>query len=165
MAARGQRTAVSPATVAGRRGIRPVVWTGLAIGVGLIGALDEIIFHQILQWHNFYVHTTLAWRIRSDGFFHIFSSAMLLLGAALLWRQREKLRTRGETQRLAAAVLWGMGGFNLYDGTIQHKLLKLHPIREGVANQLPYDLAWNGAALLLILLGWLLWRRTRAHAG
>ena len=163
MAAQGQRTGVSRAPVEVRRGIRPVVWIGLVIGVGLVGALDEIIFHQILQWHNFYVHTTLPWRIRSDGFFHIFSAAMLLLGAALLWREREQLRTRGETQRLVAAILWGMGGFNLYDGTIQHKLLNLHPIREGVPNQLPYDLTWNVAALLLILLGWLLWRQARVN--
>jgi uncharacterized membrane protein len=54
-----------------------------------------------------------------------------------------------------------MGGFNLYDGTVQHKLLQLHPVREGVANLLPYDLAWNGVALLLLALGLLNWRAAR----
>jgi uncharacterized membrane protein len=59
-------------------------------------------------------------------------------------------------------MLMGAGGFNLYDGTIQHKLLRLHPVREDVANILPYDLAWNGVALLALLAGWWLWRRVRA---
>lgn len=64
---------------------------------------------------------------------------------------------------LAAGFLVGLGGFNLYDGTVQHKLLRLHPVREGVADQLPYDLAWNAVSLALLVLGWLLWRATRGN--
>ena len=51
---------------------------------------------------------------------------------------------------LAAGILFGMGGFNLYDGIVQHNILRLHPVREGIANQLPYDLAFNGVALVLL---------------
>jgi uncharacterized membrane protein len=32
----------------------------------------------------------------------------------------------------------------LYDGIVQHKILQLHPVREGAPNQLPYDLVFNG---------------------
>ena len=37
--------------------MKSVVWTGVFLGIGLMGAVDEIAFHQLLQWHNFYVHT------------------------------------------------------------------------------------------------------------
>lgn len=51
-----------------------------------------------------------------------------------------------------------MGGFNLYDGIIQHKILQLHPVREGVVSLFWYDVTWNGMALGLLLGGWLWWR-------
>ncbi len=38
--------------------LRTARWIGVTIGIGIMGAVDEIIFHQLLQWHNFYVHTT-----------------------------------------------------------------------------------------------------------
>jgi uncharacterized membrane protein len=31
---------------------RPLLRTGLVLGVGLAGFLDGIILHQILQWHH-----------------------------------------------------------------------------------------------------------------
>jgi uncharacterized membrane protein len=134
---------------------------GIITGVGMAGTLDEVTFHQLLQWHTFYVHTTATWRIVSDGLFHLFSSAMLVLGTILLWRNRRLLGQPGLGRFLIAGHLIGAGGFNLYDGTIQHKILQLHPVREGVDNILIYDLAWNGGALLLLLAGWLLYRRAR----
>ena len=64
--------------------------------------------------------------------------------------------------RLAlAGILLGAGGFNLYDGTIQHKLLGLHQVRAGVPDNLPYDLAFLAIAATLALAGALLLRRTR----
>jgi uncharacterized membrane protein len=134
---------------------------GIIQGIGLIGALDEIILHQLLQWHNFYVHSTQFWRIFSDGLFHIFSLCLFLIATSQLWSKRSLLSTLERGRALVAGILLGMGGFNLYDGIIQHKLLQLHPVREGVPDQLPYDLAWNGLALLLIAGGWWLWSSVR----
>ncbi len=57
----------------------------------------------------------------------------------------------------------GLGGFQIFDGIIDHKILRLHQIRY-VENVLPYDLAWNGAGILLLLTGWLLYRRARKAA-
>ena len=54
-----------------------------------------------------------------------------------------------------------MGGFNLYDGTIQHKLLGLHQVREGALNNLPYDLAFLSIAAVAVLAGALLLRQVR----
>jgi len=36
----------------------------------------------------------------------------------------------GDGRALASGMLMGISGFNLYDGAIQHKLLRLHPVRE-----------------------------------
>ena len=137
---------------------------GVILGVGIAGTLDEVILHQLLQWHNLYVHTDTAGRLISDGIFHLFSSAMLVLGAFLLWRNRAATRRPGDGQRLLAGILFGAGGFNLYDGTIQHKLLQLHPVREGVDNILLYDLVFNGIALAVVVGGWLVWRNVRRAA-
>jgi uncharacterized membrane protein len=58
-----------------------------------------------------------------------------------------------------AALLFGMGGFQLYDGTIQHKLLGLHQIRYQVTIW-PYDLVWNLLAVIAIVVGFVLLRRS-----
>ena len=63
-----------------------------------------------------------------------------------------------------AGILLGAGGFNLYDGTIQHKLLGLHQVREGVPNNLPYDLAFLALAAAAVLAGALLLRHARQPA-
>jgi uncharacterized membrane protein len=87
----------------------------------------------------------------------------LLLGGGLrLAWQRPQFEDSRQVRALIAGMLIGMGGFNLYDGTIQHKILQLHPVREGVPDPLPYDLAFNALALALLLLGWRLWRSLRA---
>lgn len=137
--------------------------TGVILGIGLMGAIDTIVFHQLLQWHNFYIDATPYWRVFSDGLLHTFTAGMLALGALRLWSARKLLARAGRRGVLAAGFLLGAGGFQLWDGVVHHKILRLHPVREGVGNQLPYDLAWNGGALLLLLLGFLVWRRmTRA---
>lgn len=59
---------------------------------------------------------------------------------------------------------WGgmmVGGrFQLYDGIIQHKLMKIHQIRY-VENVLIYDLIWNILAIVITLIGILIVFRTR----
>jgi uncharacterized membrane protein len=142
--------------------MRQLLWSGLILGMGIIGSIDEIVLHQLLQWHNFYVHTTAYWRIVSDGVFHLVSAGLLFGGGLMLAWHRPRFDDPSQSRALLAGMLLGMGGFNLYDGTIQHKLLQLHPVREGVPNLLPYDLAFNSIALALLLLGWWLWRTVRA---
>jgi len=53
------------------------------------------------------------------------------------------------------ALLLGTGAFQLYDGVVQHKLLRLHQIRYHVSLW-PYDLAWDVVAAVLVALGALL---------
>ena len=60
-------------------------------------------------------------------------------------------------------LLVGAGVFQLYDGTVHHKLLGLHQIRYGV-DLLPYDLTWNLVAAVLVVVGVLVARRDRQPA-
>lgn len=132
--------------------------SGALTGVGVAAFLDETVFHQLLRWHHFYDRGTTAAGIVSDGVFHAVGTAALVAGLFLY----ADLQRRGTFQgrRWAAAVLLGWGGFQLYDGLVQHKVLRLHQVRYGV-ELLPYDLAWNGAAVLGIAVGGLLLARAR----
>lgn len=160
MAVNTGRSAPAPeADRAERKLRRRTAGIGFVLGVGVIGTLDGVVVHELLQWHRFYVDTTQFWRVFIDGLFHLFSAAFLLAGAVMLWRQRRALTGFNGGAFLGAGPLLGMGAFNLYDGVVQHKVLRLHPVRVGAENILLYDLAWNGAALLLLVWGWWLYRR------
>ncbi len=132
------------------------------LGVGAAGTLDEVIFHQLLRWHHFYDSSDAAIGIVSDGLFHLASTAAIVVGGALLWRASRVGPLDG--RRVWGNILAGAGAFNLYDGTIQHKVLRLHQVREGVDNQAPYDLAFIGVALLTLAVGLALARRPAASS-
>ena len=134
-------------------------WPGVLVGIGIAGTLDEVILHQLLRWHHFYDRSTPSVGLISDGLFHVFSTAVLVIGVIQLVERR---RTTPDPPRMAlAGILLGAGGFNLYDGTIQHKLLGLHQVRAGAPSNLPYDLAFLAIAAVVALAGALLLRRTR----
>ena len=138
---------------------RGLFWPGVLVGIGIAGTLDEVVLHQLLRWHHFYDRSTPGVGLVSDGLFHILSTALLVIGTIQLVERR---RTTPDPPRIAlAGILLGAGGFNLYDGTIQHKLLGLHQVRAGAPNNLPYDLAFLAIAAALAATGALLLRRTR----
>lgn len=60
-----------------------------------------------------------------------------------------------------AGLFLGTGGFQLFDGIVDHKLLRVHQVRY-VDNLIVYDIAWNAGAILLIVTGWLPLRHARA---
>jgi uncharacterized membrane protein len=136
-----------------------LLWPAILVGVGLAGTLDEVVLHQLLGWHHFYDRSTPTVGLVSDGLFHLLSTTILVIGIIQLVERRH---TTPDPPRLAlAGILLGAGGFNLYDGTIQHKLLGLHQVRAGAPDNLPYDLAFLAIAATLALAGALLLRRTR----
>ncbi len=138
-----------------RRGGDPLV-PGILAGIGLAGTLDEVVLHQLLRWHHFYTGAGEGSGEVSDGLFHLASTLLLVLGAVLLARRRTRDR-----RRAVGAVLAGTGGFNLYDGTVQHKLLRLHQVREGAGDQLPYDVGFLAVAAAVFAVGVLLVRGRR----
>jgi len=158
-AQRASAKTVRPAaeTVSGQ--MKRTIWSGVLAGLGLAAFLDETVFHQILHWHHFYDKSTMAVGLLSDGLFHAFGFTSLVVGLFLL---ADSLRRGGFIpKRWWGALLLGAGGFQLYDGTIQHKLMRLHQIRYHVTIW-PYDLTWNVLALIMIIIGILL---MRGHAG
>jgi uncharacterized membrane protein len=123
------------------------LWSGVLVGVGVAGFVDETIFHQLLHWHHFYDRSTPTAGLVSDGLFHALSWFCVVGGLFLL----ADLRRRAGLSRARwwSGMLLGLGGFQLYDGTIQHKLMRLHQIRYHVTIW-PYDVAWNLFALLAL---------------
>jgi len=129
---------------------------GVLIGVALIAAVDEIVFHQLLGWHHFYDRSTPSIGLLSDGLLHAGELIALVAGFFMLF----DLRRSDALTRAAvwAGVFIGAGGFQLFDGLVNHKLLRLHQIRYDVP-LLPYDLIWNLTAILLIFVGLVLGSR------
>ena len=124
--------------------------SGALLGVGIAAFVDEAVFHQILHWHHFYDKSTPAAGLVSDGVFHAFGWFCTV--AALFLYAHLRRRNAFGARRWWGGLLVGAGAFQLYDGTIQHKLLRLHQIRYDV-HLAPYDWAWNVVAALMIVAG------------
>lgn len=129
------------------------------LGIGMMAAIDEVVFHQILAWHHFFDWGTPAFSLLSDGLLHSGELIFFVLGFFMF----ADLRSRSKLNRTSAwaGFVFGLGAFQLFDGIVDHKLLRLHQIRY-VDNILLYDLVWNVSGLLLLLAGYLIFRHARA---
>ncbi|MEU5840624.1 DUF2243 domain-containing protein [Rhodococcus sp. NPDC047139] len=138
--------------------VRHSAISGALLGVALMAAVDEIVFHQILGWHHFYDRSTPAIGLASDGLLHTAELLVLVAGFALLAdvRRRHALAVR----HFWAALLLGAGGFQLFDGLVNHKVFRIHQIRYDV-DVLPYDLAWIAGAVVFLIAGAVLWWSTK----
>ncbi|WP_337022820.1 MULTISPECIES: DUF2243 domain-containing protein [unclassified Pantoea] len=137
-------------------------FSAVPLGIGVMAAIDEIIFHQLFAWHHFFDWGSPAFSLFSDGLLH---SAELIAFVAGTFMMFNLIRYQSLCRLSAwSGFFTGLGGFQLFDGIIDHKLLRLHQIRY-VENLFIYDLVWNGAGLMLLLIGWLLYRRSHSAAG
>lgn len=160
----GPRTGPSAAEQTARGGAPPdldrrTLVSGFLFGCGIAAAMiDLFIFHLGLQWHHFYDLSTTEIALLSDGIFHAVAWFITVAGLFLL----ADIRRRGEVAwaRWTGAVILGVGCFQLLDGVLNHKVLRIHQVRYGV-DLLPYDVAWIGSAVLLIILGLIVVLRTR----
>lgn len=147
-------------------GHRAVVRAGVAIGIGMGGFLDGIVFHQVLQIHNMLsarispdtlvgAKVNIVW----DGLFHAFVWGMTALGIALLWRARGG--SAGVPGRaFGGALLMGWGLFNLVEGVIDHHLLGLHHVVERLGLSV-WDWVFLASGVALVATGWMLTRPAR----
>jgi uncharacterized membrane protein len=133
-------------------------WGAFLAGVAIMAAVDEIVFHQILAWHHFYDGSTTAVALVSDGILHAAELFFLVAGFFVLADARR--RSTLSRPRAWAGFFCGLGVFQLFDGVIDHKVLRVHQVRYDV-DLLPYDLAWNGSALVLLVIGIALAARAR----
>lgn len=139
---------------------RQLLLATVLIGIGLMAAIDEIVFHQILAWHHFYDRSTSDVALLSDGLLHAAELVAIVAGFFMF----ADLRDRGvsePTLALSGGFL-GAGGFQVFDGLVDHKVLRLHQVRYDV-DILPYDLAWNAAGIVLIIIGVILARKARSE--
>ncbi|CAL9340224.1 DUF2243 domain-containing protein [Streptomyces sp. DH-12] len=128
------------------------------IGAAVMAAVDEIVFHQILHWHHFYDRSTSDVALMSDGLLHT-ASLLALVAGFFLFADLRRRRALAPGHAWSGAFL-GAGAFQLFDGIVDHKVLRVHQVRYGV-DVTPYDWAWNLAGLLLLLVGGFLLVRAR----
>lgn len=134
------------------------IWSGVLFGIGLMALIDEIIFHQLLQWHHFYDLSTPFIGILSDGLLNAF--ALFALVAGLFMFADIQRRHIAHMRTWTASLFLGLGGFQVFDGIVNHKLLQIHQVRYGV-EILPYDLAWNISGFMLLIIGTVLFTQAR----
>ena len=142
--------------------VRRSLVAGILMGIGVAGFVDETVFHQLLHWHHFYDLSTPSWGLISDGLFHAFSWFCVIGGFFIFADLRR--RTAWRRTWHVSGFLFGLGGFQLWDGTIQHKWWHLHEIRYHV-NIVPYDLVWNGIAVIVLIAAVVLLMRARREPG
>lgn len=140
---------------------RRLVVSGFLFGCGIAGSvIDLFVFHLVLQWHHFYDLSTTTVALVADGLFHGATWLITVWGLFMFSDVRQQIRV--PWARWAGAVLTGVGFFQLFDGIVFHKMLGIHQIRYGVDLFL-YDLVWIVSAIILLVIGLVMLRRTR-HA-
>jgi uncharacterized membrane protein len=170
-------TTGAPARGGGPARTPAVLGPGLLLGLGLGGFVDGILLHQVLQWHHMVSNTEddrvgladypvdtvagLETNTLWDGFFHVATWIVVVVGLALLWNR--VVCTGGPFTRLSllGAVLAGWGVFNLVEGIVDHHLLQVHHVREvgDVDNVLLWDLGFLAVGAVLVVLGAALYGR------
>jgi uncharacterized membrane protein len=146
----------------------PLFAAGMALGMGMGGFVDGILFHQLLQLHNMLsavrppntlvnAEINMFW----DGLFHALTWTLTAAGLALLWRAVMRRRGPLSTRTFVGSLILGWGVFNLVEGIIDHHILGIHHVveREG---HLPYDLVFLASGVVFIATGALLARRDTA---
>ncbi|GGM22234.1 DUF2243 domain-containing protein [Deinococcus aerophilus] len=146
---------------AARLDVRGSRRSGLLLGAAFMAGMDEIVFHQVLGWHHFYDRSTSAIGLLSDGLLH---AAELMAIVAGLFVLADLLRSRTfSVAFFRAGLLLGLGGFQLFDGVVDHKIFQVHQVRYDVP-LLPYDVVWNVVGVVLLLIGFELHRRASRNA-
>jgi uncharacterized membrane protein len=150
------------ASTAGADG--PPIAPALVMGVALGGFLDGIALHQILQWHHMLTATAdhpsstvagLEANTLADGFFHLATWILVVVGAGMLHRSWRAGRLAGPLRGHVGLLLVGWGAFNLVEGLIDHQILGIHHVRTG-PDQLWWDIGFLVLGALLVLGGWAL---------
>ncbi|WP_100400042.1 DUF2243 domain-containing protein [Bacillus sp. FJAT-44742] len=129
------------------------------LGFGFLGALDGIIFHQLLQWHSVVLSPDRTIEIISDGIFHFAVTITMIAGALILWLGGKPTDLSKGIRYVISGLLIGGGTFNLIEGIINHHILQIHRVRPDAENPLLYDLAFLASGAVLLIAG-LLIRKT-----
>lgn len=132
------------------------------LGFGFMGAMDGVIFHQLLQWHSVVMETSRPGQIFSDGVFHFGVTIALVIGGILVWLAGRPSEISRGVSRLVGGFLTGAGIFNLMEGVVNHHILQIHRVKPGDPNALMYDLGFLTFGLLLVIIGEVIRRKRQA---
>ncbi|KQX64666.1 hypothetical protein ASD40_02435 [Paenibacillus sp. Root444D2] len=58
----------------------------LILGLGFMGAVDGILFHQFLQWHHVIDHHNHRIELFSDGVFNLFVTLLLVFACVQIFK-------------------------------------------------------------------------------
>ncbi len=131
---------------------------GLILGLGLLGAIDGILFHQLLQWHHMVLSPNIKLEIFTDGLFTALFSAKLLWGGVKIYKDASKNELGHSWKIFLGGIFIGGGSFNLVEGVIDHHILQVHRVKPLAENPLLYDLAFLAIGLLLVIIGFMIKR-------
>lgn len=143
---------------------------GILLGIGIGGFIDGIVFHQILQWHHMvssvdrYPPGTLDGlqsNTIGDGLFHAGALVTTIAGVVLLWKSRMESKESFDLLSLAALLLMGIGLFNIVEGLIDHHILRIHHVRDDVANPAAWDIGFLIVNAIILLAGVVLFRHVQ----
>jgi uncharacterized membrane protein len=146
---------------------RRLVRSGVLLGVGLGGFFDGIVLHQILQWHHMVSHTRnypvatvkgLEANTFADGLFHAFAYIVTIVGLFLLLTSLGRANEEWSTRAFVGLLAAGWGLFNVVEGIVDHHILRIHNVRDDVAEPLPWNLGFLGVSVALLAFGWWLYR-------
>lgn len=141
---------------------RPTVAAATALGSGLGGFFDGILFHQILQLHNMLstriaTDTLVGAKVNMvwDGLFHSVVWVVTVIGVFMLWHAAKRADTLFDNRLLVGGFLLGWGLFNVVEGVIDHHLINAHHVYQ-LMGQSVWDYAFFAWGAAMILVGWML---------
>ncbi|MCP8616195.1 DUF2243 domain-containing protein [Salirhabdus salicampi] len=142
------------------RNDRNLFQAAFILGLGLLGAVDGIVFHQLLQWHHMVDHhNQIHMKIFSDGWFTILFSLLLVWGGVKIYRDAAKGELGTRPRTFLSGILIGGGVFNLVEGMINHHILQIHRVRPAAENPLLYDISFLIVGFLLVIIGLIVRRK------
>ncbi|MFZ3578485.1 DUF2243 domain-containing protein [Virgibacillus sp. DJP39] len=131
------------------------------LGLGLLGAVDGIVFHQLLQWHHMVDHPNVKLEIITDGLFTIVFSILLIWGGIKIFQDARNGKLGYSLKTFVGGIFVGGGAFNLVEGIVDHHILQVHRVRPAAENPLIYDLAFLAFGVLLVTIGFLIKRKSQ----
>ncbi len=164
---------MSDATMSTRARQTPPRLPALLLGLGLGGFVDGIVLHQILQWHHMltatdrYPGSTIAGleaNTLADGLFHAATWVFVLVGTLLAVKAWQRGELAPPWRMHIGLLLLGWGVFNVVEGLVDHHLLRIHHVRDDVADPLAWDLGFLAFGAALVVVGLLLSRPPRGRA-
>lgn len=133
--------------------VKNLFTAGFILGLGIMGAFDGILFHQLLQWHHLIDHPNASFEIFTDGIFNALVTVLLVWGGVKILHDARMNRLSGRWRVFIGSMLAGGGTFNLVEGLINHQILQVHHVKPGSPNQFLYDMLFLLSGVILIAIG------------